>query len=262
MLRFKNLGSGSAGNATLVEAHCGQQVSRLLIDCGLSLRELGKRLAAADLAVEDLDAVFITHEHADHVGHARALASKTGLAVWMSRGTALACQLAEWGLPSHQCHTARDQQVFAVGALELMPFTVPHDAREPLQLRCSDGDKRLGVLTDLGHGSAHVVDSLQHCHALLLECNHDPQLLAQSSYPAFLKKRIAGPLGHLSNAESAELTHSLVHPGLNLLVAAHLSERNNRPDLAQSTLAQAANCSVQDICVADPLSGTPWFTVQ
>ena len=262
MLRFKNLGSGSAGNATLVEARCGQQVSRLLIDCGLSLRELGKRLAAAELSLEDLDAVFITHEHADHVGHARALASRTGLAVWMSRGTALACQLADWGLPDSQWHIARDQQVFAVGALELTPFTVPHDAREPLQLRCSDGDTHLGVLTDLGHGSAHVIASLQACHALLLECNHDPELLAQSSYPAFLKKRIAGPLGHLSNAESAQLASALVHPRLNLLVAAHLSERNNLPSLARTTLAQAANCPEDDIQVADPLLGTTWFTVQ
>jgi phosphoribosyl 1,2-cyclic phosphodiesterase len=262
VLRFKNLGSGSAGNATLVEARCGQQVSRLLIDCGLSVRELGKRLGAADLSLEDLDAVFITHEHADHVGHVRALANRTGVNVWMSRGTALACQLADWDLPDTQWHIARDQQVFSVGALEIMPFTVPHDAREPLQLRCSDGNLRLGVLTDLGHGSAHVIESLQLCHALLLECNHDPDLLAQSSYPAFLKKRISGPLGHLSNAESAELASALVHPGLNLLVAAHLSERNNRPDLAQATLAQAANCALQDIHVADPLNGTPWFTVQ
>lgn len=262
MLRFKNLGSGSAGNATLVEARCGQQLSRLLIDCGLSVRELGKRLSVADLTLEDIDAVFITHEHVDHVGHARALATRTGIPVWMSRGTALVCQLADWGLAEGQWHIASDSHAFAVGALEIMPFTVPHDAREPLQLRCSDGDRSLGVLTDLGHGSAHVIESLQHCHALLLECNHDSELLAQSSYPAFLKKRIAGPQGHLSNEESAQLTAALVHPGLNLLVAAHLSERNNRPELAQCTLARAAGCSTEDIPVADPLLGTPWFTVQ
>jgi len=261
VLRFKNLGSGSAGNATLVEARCGQQVSRLLIDCGLSVRELGKRLDAAELSLQDIHAVFITHEHADHVGHARALAARTGIDVRMSRGTALACQLSDWGLAPEQWHIASDSHAFAVGALEVMPFTVPHDAREPLQLRCSDGDRRLGILTDLGHGSAHVIESLRDCHALLLECNHDPELLAQSSYPAFLKKRIAGPQGHLSNEESAQLAAALVHPGLNLLVAAHLSERNNRPDLAQSTLAQAAGCQADDILVADPLLGTPWFTV-
>ena len=261
MLRFKNLGSGSAGNATLVEAHCGNQVSRLLIDCGLSLRELGKRLSQTDLGIEDIDAVFITHEHADHVGHARAFALRTGARVWMSQGTALACEVAQWGLPSEQCQLARDGQALSIGALQLNPFTVPHDAREPLQLRCTDGDVHLGVLTDLGHGSAHVVQALQHCNALLLECNHDPELLAHSSYPGFLKKRIAGPQGHLSNLESADLARALLHPRLNLIVAAHLSERNNRPALAQEVLAQAAGCQAHDIEVADPLTGTDWYQV-
>jgi phosphoribosyl 1,2-cyclic phosphodiesterase len=261
VLRFKNLGSGSAGNATLVESTSGQEVSRLLIDCGLSLRELNKRLNVADLTIDDVDAVFITHEHADHIGHAKSFAQRTGKPVWMSRGTALACQIHEWGLGIDQFKLASDNHKFAVGCLEVLPFTVPHDAREPLQLRCSDGAHHLGVLTDLGHGSSHVVNALQGCHALLLECNHDADLLAQSSYPAFLKKRIAGPQGHLSNEESAELAKALVHDQLNLIIAAHLSERNNRPSLAQNILAQATGCQPQDILVADPLIGTPWHTV-
>jgi len=145
--------------------------------------------------------------------------------------------------------------------LQITPFTVPHDAREPLQLRCTDGSHHLGILTDLGHGSAHVVQALQHCHALLLECNHDRELLAHSAYPPFLKKRIAGPQGHLSNEESAALAKALVHPQLNLIVAAHLSERNNRPELAQDLLAQATGCSANDIPVADPVNGTPWHVV-
>ena len=168
MLRFKNLGSGSAGNATLIEATCGLQVSRLLVDCGLSVRELTRRLLVADLSIDDIDAVFITHEHADHIGHAKSFALRTGKPVWMSRGTALASQLFDWGLSDAQCQLASDNQPFELGCLEIKPFTVPHDAREPLQLRCSDGAHHLGILTDLGHGSAHVVQALQHCHALLL----------------------------------------------------------------------------------------------
>lgn len=261
MLRFKNLGSGSAGNATLIEATCGLQVSRLLVDCGLSVRELSRRLSVADLSVEDIDAVFITHEHADHIGHAKSLALRTGKPIWMSRGTALASQLMDWGLSQAQCQMASDGQVFEVGSLQITPFTVPHDAREPLQLRCTDGSHHLGILTDLGHGSAHVVQALQHCHALLLECNHDRELLAHSAYPPFLKQRIAGPQGHLSNEESAALAKALVHPQLNLIVAAHLSERNNRPELAQDLLAQATGCSANDIPVADPVNGTPWHVV-
>jgi phosphoribosyl 1,2-cyclic phosphodiesterase len=174
----------------------------------------------------------------------------------------LASGVLEWGLPSDKLLLVKDGQTLTLGSLQLQPFTVPHDAREPLQLRCSDGASSLGVLTDLGHGSDHVVQALQACQALLLECNHDSELLAQSAYPPFLKKRIAGPLGHLSNSESAQLASALNHSGLNLLVAAHLSERNNRPDMAQAVLSLALGCGIDDIPVADPLEGTPWYTVQ
>jgi phosphoribosyl 1,2-cyclic phosphodiesterase len=261
VLRFKNLGSGSAGNATLVEAQCGAQVSRLLIDCGLSLRELGKRLQAADLNLEDIDAVFITHEHADHVGHARSFAQKTGAAVWMSKGTALACNLADWDLAPEQFQMARDGESIDLGALQLHPFTVPHDAREPLQLRCTDGDVHLGVLTDLGHGSSHVVQALQHCHALLLECNHDGEMLEGSSYPAFLKQRIGGRYGHLCNEDAAMIAKALDHPGLEHIVAAHLSKQNNRPDLAREALGNALGRTPQSIGVASQVAGFDWVTI-
>ncbi|MFM7698536.1 MAG: MBL fold metallo-hydrolase [Limnohabitans sp.] len=261
MLRFKNLGSGSTGNATLIEATCGLQVSRLLVDCGLSVREVTRRLLIAGLSIEDIDAVFITHEHADHIGHAKSFALRTGKPVWMSRGTALASQFLNWGLSPKQCQAAFDGQIFEIGCLQVTPFTVPHDAREPLQLRCTDGSQHLGIVTDLGHGSPHVVQALQGCNALLLECNHDPELLAKSTYPLFLKNRIAGPQGHLSNVESAELAQALSHPRLNLIVAAHLSERNNRPVLAQNLLAKAIGGATADIPVADPIEGTPWHTV-
>ncbi len=261
MLRFKNLGSGSSGNATLVEARCGSQVSRLLIDCGLSLKELGRRLNSADLNLDDLDALFVTHEHADHMGHAPAFALRTGKPVWMSRGTAMAGHANAWELPQSQIQFASDATPFSVGCLDITPFTVPHDAREPLQLRCSDGAHHLGVLTDLGHGSLHVIQALQGCHGLLLESNHDPDLLARSAYPPFLKQRIAGPQGHLSNQEAAQIAKALQHEHLNLLVAAHLSERNNAPALAQNCLAEALNCPLSDIPVADPQNGTAWHTV-
>jgi phosphoribosyl 1,2-cyclic phosphodiesterase len=260
LLRFKNLGSGSAGNATLVEARDGQQVSRLLIDCGLRVSELRRRLQSAGLDLSDLDGLFVTHEHSDHVGHTHRFAQETGLPVWMSEGTRLACQAELWGLPSGQLQTARDGVTFGLGALALHPFTVPHDAREPLQLRCSDGDRCLGVLTDLGHASAHVVQALQGCHALLLEANHDVGMLSRSSYPAFLRQRIAGPLGHLSNADAAALLQAVHHPGLSCVVAAHLSERNNTPSLAQAAFSAVLGCLAEDVLVADPQTGSDWHT--
>ena len=156
---------------------------------------------------------------------------------------------------------ARDGCTVEIGALQASPFTVPHDAREPLQLRCSDGNRHLGLVTDLGHASSHVVESLQGCHALLLEANHDPEMLQASSYPSFLKQRVAGPWGHLANHAAADLLARVKHAQLNYVLAAHLSERNNTPELARASLSNALGCTPLDIAIADPLTGSAWVTV-
>ncbi|MCB2041769.1 MAG: MBL fold metallo-hydrolase, partial [Rhodoferax sp.] len=155
---------------------------------------------------------------------------------------------------------ASDVVPMSLDELSFMPFTVPHDAREPLQLRCTDGATSLGILTDLGHATEHVLGHLSGCHALLLESNHDPALLAASSYPPFLKKRVGGAHGHLSNAASAAIAAALRHPGLSCVVAAHLSRENNRPDLARAALAEVLGCAGDEVGVADPVSGTDWIT--
>ena len=258
MLRFRSLGSGSSGNATVVEAHSGSHVTRVLIDCGFGLKHLDTRLGRAGLAASQFDAIFITHEHGDHIGCARQLALRERIPVWMSQGTHAALGPCDFeGL----FHTARDAQVIDLGGLEIMPFTVPHDAREPLQLTCSDGASRLGVLTDLGHSTAHVLAHLGHCQALLLECNHDPELLAASGYPTFLKKRVGGPHGHLANGDAAAIARAVQHAGLHHVVAAHLSEQNNRPELVRAALAAALGHGALAIDVAHALLGTPWVDV-
>jgi phosphoribosyl 1,2-cyclic phosphodiesterase len=258
MLRFRNLGSGSAGNATIVEARSGASVTRLLVDCGLGIRQLDQRLGDAGLVASDIDAIFITHEHSDHIGCARKVALRHRTPVWMSHGTHAGTGAADFdGL----LRIASDGEAIALGELGVMPFTVPHDAREPLQLRCTDGATSLGILTDLGHATDHVLTHLADCQAMLLECNHDPDLLAASSYPAFLKKRVGGTHGHLSNARSCAIAAALNHPGLTTVVAAHLSRQNNRPELARAALAQALGRSPEDIGVADQVTGTHWLVV-
>jgi phosphoribosyl 1,2-cyclic phosphodiesterase len=260
MLRFKNLGSGSTGNATVVEATDGTQRTRLLVDCGLGIRVLETRLAQAGLALDDLDAVFITHEHSDHIGCVHKLSLRYRIPVYMSRGTYEGTGGADFdGL----LRMATDGVAIALGALQIMPFTVPHDAREPLQLSCGDGASRLGVLTDLGHATAHVLAHLRGCTAMLLECNHDPELLAASSYPAFLKRRVGGLHGHLANAVSADIAQALLTSGLRQVVAAHLSQQNNRPDLARAALSQALGCAPDDeaIGVANATHGSEWRIV-
>ena len=255
MLRFRNLCSGSSGNATLVEAS-GIAPLRVLVDCGLGLKQLLYRLGKAGLQAEDIDAVFITHEHGDHIGCARALALRYRIPVWMSQGTHAAIGSPDFdGL----LRRARDGKVIDLGGLQLTPFTVPHDAREPLQLSCTDGSAKLGILTDLGHATAHVMAHLKDCDALLLECNHDTDMLERSAYPAFLKQRVGGDYGHLSNAAAAAIAGALNHSRLKHLVAAHLSVQNNLPAMVQRLMADALSCGREDVIVATPDAGTCWL---
>ena len=256
MIRFCSLGSGSSGNATVVEATSGITATRLLIDAGFSLRELETRLARVGLAPNELDAVFVTHEHSDHIGCAVALAERHGLPVWMSRGTWRA--IGERVAPA-RLSFARDGDTIAIGDIELRPFTVAHDAAEPLQVRCGDGNQSLGVLTDLGSITEHMLESIAGCAALVLECNHDEAMLAASRYPPSLKARIGGRYGHLSNAVASELLASGIGAGLGRLVAAHLSRENNRPDLVREALAGSWGSRPEDIVIADPVHGFAWL---
>lgn len=258
MLRFRSLGSGSTGNAALVEATSGGRTSRMLIDCGFGLKQLDLRLAQAGLAASDIDAVFVTHEHGDHIGCAHSLSRRNRIPVWMSKGTWLATGGRDFeGL----LNLARDDAEFSVGDISVQPFTVPHDAREPLQLRCTDGNRSLGVLTDLGHATAHVLARLSGVHALLLEFNHDSDLLANSAYPAFLKLRVGGNYGHLSNAAAADIAQAVLHDGLRHVVAAHLSEQNNRPEIVRRLMAQALGGQEEEMLTATAAEGSPWLDV-
>ena len=141
----------------------------------------------------------------------------------------------------------------------LQPFTVPHDAREPLQLRCTDGARHLGVLTDLGHATPHVLAQLGGLNSLLLEFNHDVDMLAVSSYPPFLKQRVGGKWGHLSNDAAAAIAAALCHGAMRHLVAAHLSEQNNRPDIVKLAMAQVRGARAEEMLTANAAEGTPWL---
>lgn len=257
MLRFRSLASGSSGNATLIEGSDGLHRTRVLVDCGLGLRQLIARLAVEGIGPADLDGIFITHEHGDHIGCAPMLVARYGVPLWTSAGTAQYAAFA--GLES-ALNLVRDGQVFAIGGLQLHPFTVPHDAREPLQLRCTDGDRVLGLMTDIGHVTGHALAALAGCHALVLESNHDVELLAQSRYPDFLKRRVGGQHGHLSNVQAAAALGALRHDRLNTVVAAHLSERNNRPELVSRAFAAVLGCGEADVLLAER-HGRGWLDV-
>jgi phosphoribosyl 1,2-cyclic phosphodiesterase len=252
MLRFCCLGSGSEGNATLVEASDGLATTRVLLDNGFNGRQLRLRLARAGLAIDDLDAIVLTHEHSDHVGGVRALLRQGRLPVYCSAGTARAASLEE---PFTEVVAG---EIVAIGALRLVPYSVAHDAAEPLQYVFSDGDRRLGVLTDVGEPDEDVINALAGVEALLLECNHDVEMLRASAYPPFLKARILGDQGHLSNAQAASLLGQLDRRRLGLVAAGHLSRRNNLPRLAQEALAAVLGCAQDEVLVADQDSGLAW----
>lgn len=258
-MRFASLGSGSEGNALLVEVRAGVVCSRVLLDCGFALKETERRLARLEIPPESLDAIVVTHEHSDHLSGVFRLARRHHIPVWSTHGTLRGTDARTFeGVQVHYC---RPGAGFAVGNLSLMPYAVPHDAREPVQYVFSDGSKRLGVLTDAGRCTTHIVGMLDGCDALVLECNHDRQMLEKSNYPAALKLRIQGDFGHLANDVAAQILEAINRSRLNVVVAAHLSQNNNTPDLAREALAKVLACQPQDVLVADQHLGLDWMTV-
>lgn len=250
MIRFASLGSGSKGNALLVEAGA----TRVLVDCGFSARETAVRLARLGVEPASVAAILVTHEHADHVGGVAGCAARFGWPVHASHGTAAAArQLADVAVRRFDSHAG-----FGIDDLEIHPYPVPHDAREPTQFVFSDGAVRLGVLTDAGAVTPHIVSMLAECAGLVLECNHDAGMLARGRYPPALKRRIAGEFGHLDNAAAAGLLRAIGGRRLSHVVAAHLSAENNAPELARAALAAALGCASDWVGVADQTTGCGW----
>lgn len=236
-LLFCNLASGSKGNCTLVKA----DGASLLVDCGLSARETLRRLEAAGLAAGEVRGVVLTHEHGDHVSGVRVLAGRLNIPVYATEATWAAVKPADKRKVRHLPLDPGRPAV--VAGITVQAFSVPHDAADPVGLVLAAGAARLGVATDLGQATALVRARLMGCQALVLEANHDPGMLAAGPYPIWLKQRVRGRHGHLSNQQGAELLAELAHARLSLVVLGHLSETNNRPDLACLPAAEALAAS-------------------
>lgn len=250
-LRFASLGSGSQGNGLVVAS--GETF--VLLDCGFGLADTVSRLARLGVEPAQIDAIVVTHEHDDHIGGVARFAKRHGIPVWLTHGTLRSFEAL---LSNVTLHVIEGYAPFSVGALHIEPYPVPHDAREPAQYVFGDGNRRLGVLTDAGESTPHMESVLSACDALVLECNHDPAMLARSSYPPKVRNRIAGRLGHLDNAAAAALLAAIDRRRLKHLIAAHLSLQNNTPELARNALAAVMDCSPEWIGIARQDTGFDW----
>ena len=253
-MQFASLGSGSRGNCTLIET----DGTTILVDCGFSMRETERRLQRLTREIEHVSAILVTHEHGDHVRGVASLAKKYNIPVWSSRGTAKAAKLES--LTQWNCIDIHQQ--FEIDAIQIQPVPVPHDAKEPCQFVFSDGDWRLGVLTDTGSITPYIEEQYSACDAFILEANHDEEMLAKGSYPNSLKQRVGGNYGHLNNSQSKDLLNAIDISKLQYLVASHISDKNNTVALARDKMSEALDADASWIDIADQDDGLDWRTLR
>ncbi|MEW5737254.1 MAG: MBL fold metallo-hydrolase [Thermodesulfobacteriota bacterium] len=234
-LTLCSLGSGSAGNAVYVS----DGETSVLIDAGFSGKELQGRMALAGLDPASVRAVVVTHEHQDHLRGVGILCRRLSAAAWFSRETFQASRQAVGKLVDVNLFSPGKQ--FTVGKLSFAPFSTSHDAADPVGFTVTGGGVKIGIATDLGVATKVVAHHLQGCRAILLEANHDPKMLEEGPYPWHLKQRVRSRLGHLSNQDSRDLLGSVLSPCLGHIILGHLSETNNRPEIALSVVGEALN---------------------
>ena len=233
VLEFCVLASGSKGNAI----HVSDGVTAVLVDAGLSGVEIQRRMARRGLSPADLSAILVTHEHGDHVRGVGVLARRFGLPVYLNPDAAKALN-GRLGKIS-DLRSFRPGEPFSLGGLAVHPFATSHDAADPVGFTLGAGDRRLGIATDLGVATNLVRHHLRNCSAVILETNHDPDLLMNGPHPWHLKQRVRGRSGHLSNGEARDLLLDILHPRLSHVILGHLSEENNRPELALAMIREA-----------------------
>ena len=249
-MQFASLGSGSRGNCTVIE----NDGTTILLDCGFSMRETERRLKRLGREIKQVSAILVTHEHGDHVSGVASLSKKYQLPVWSSRGTAKAAKLEE--LQHWNCIDIH--QKFEIDNILIQPVPVPHDAREPCQFVFSDGDWRLGVLTDTGSITPYIEQQYSACDAFILEANHDEEMLAKGAYPTSLKHRVGGNFGHLNNSQAKDLLNRIDISRLQYLVASHISDKNNTVTLARDKMSEALDADASWIDVASQDEGLDW----
>ena len=233
-MRLASLSSGSSGNSIYV----GSDSTHILIDTGCSRKRIVEGLSKLDLSLEDIDAIFVTHEHSDHIAGLHTILKKYDIPVYATKGTiaGIRCSDNKGEMLSSCFYEVRADEKVRLKDIVVNPMSIMHDANEPVAYRVSCGDKKMAVATDLGCFNDYTVECLKGMDSLLLEANHDVRMLQAGPYPYMLKRRILGEKGHLSNEKSGELLCRILHDNLKAVMLGHLSKENNLPELAYETV--------------------------
>lgn len=237
-LYISSLNSGSNGNCYYI----GNDTDAVLVDVGISCREIEKRMKLLQLNLDKVRAIFVSHEHGDHITGIPALSKKYQLPVYITKATHNNCRLPieEQLIQPFQANTA-----VKIGALTVMPFPKFHDAMDPHSFTIAYGNIKVGVFTDIGAVCSNLINHFKDCHAAFLEANYDEEMLMKGNYPYHLKKRISNGHGHLSNAEALNLFVKHKSPALSHLLLSHLSKNNNSPEIVQALFdANAGNTTI------------------
>ena len=256
-MRFCSLGSGSAGNSFVVQ----DNATTLLVDCGFGLNETVSRLERYDIKPDQLNAILLTHEHEDHIKGAFSFSNKYKIPIYLSYGTFKMCKKRINDNYDINFNFIKSFQSFMINEIEVTPIPVPHDAREPFQFMFKSNFKTIAIITDLGFVTNHLIETLKEVDALVIEFNHDKDMLVDSDYPQSLKDRVSGMYGHLENMESIKLLKSINYKGIKWIAAAHLSEKNNDERLVKRLIADATLKENESIKVISQMNGIDWLNI-
>jgi len=256
-MRFCSLGSGSSGNSFVVQ----DNLTTLLIDCGFGLNETVSRLERYGLNPDQLNAIILTHEHEDHIKGAFSFSNKYKIPIYLSYGTLKMCKKRINDNYNINFNIIKDAKPFMINDIEITPIPVPHDAREPFQYKFESNLKSLAIITDLGFITNHIIKTVKEIKALVIEFNHDKNMLIDSDYPQSLKDRVSGMYGHLENMESIKLIKSINYRDVKWIAAAHLSEKNNDENLVKRLISDATQKDNESIKVIDQMNGLDWLSI-
>lgn len=235
MIKFCNLFSGSTGNCTYIST----ENTKILIDAGVSCSKISKALEELDTNLDEIDAILITHEHSDHTKGLVTISKKYHVPIYTSEKTWKSMDSLNIAETCKLFFTPNEE--FEIGDFKIFPFSIPHDAADPCGFSILTEDKKITLATDIGHLTKEIISQMEHSDILLIESNYDTETLKCGSYPYFLKERILGENGHLSNEIASKAISYLCKNGVNNIILGHLSKENNFPELAYQTVVNELN---------------------